>query len=123
MTSNTMLVFAAFASTCGNTNSDPYRQTPTSTGIYCEEYELMIQVELDVADDCTTDYDCAQIVSGTGCGCSTDDRIANIGFDTSYVYDWMNEAEGEGCSIDYETTCDCFPSAQPVCWGGSCQWR
>jgi len=123
MTSNAILVFAAFASTCGNTSSNSYWETPTSTGIYCEEYELMIQVDLDFADDCTSDYECAQILSGTGCGCATDDRIANMSHDTSFIYEMQEEAEGEGCSIDYETDCDCDPSAQPVCWAGNCEWR
>ena len=121
MTTNTMLVFAAFVSTCGTTTS-PYGSTQTSTGIYCEDYELMIQVDLDLADDCTTDYECAEILSGTGCGCPTDDRIASINYDTSFFYDMQEEAEGEGCSIDYETDCRCVSSAQPICLSGNCRW-
>ena len=105
---------------CGNPSTS---STPTSTGYSCSDYQIMLDVEVLLAEECVTDSDCDQILDGTGCGCATDDLIANNDFDTTYFYDLYDEALGESCSIDFATTCECDPTAQPVCNAGTCGWQ
>ena len=105
---------------CGDASSS---YTPTSTGFSCSDYDIMLDVEVKIAQECTTDSDCDQLLNGTGCGCETDELIANRHFDTTYFYDLYDEALGEGCSIDFGTTCECDPTVSPVCEAGSCAWQ
>ena len=105
-------------------STDPYYDnTPTSTGFSCWDYETMLEVEAEIASECTTDSDCDQVIDGTGCGCATDDLIANSSYDLTSFYDLYDEALGESCSIDFGTSCDCNPSATPVCAAGQCAWQ
>ena len=82
----------------------------------------MIDVELDLADDCSSDSECNQVVYGTGNGCATDDRIASGSFDTNYLFELIDEADLAGCTIDYGTTGECPVNGTPVCEMGSCTW-
>ncbi len=119
-TQTTTIALMSLLSMCGN----PYpSDEPTSTGFRCSDYQLMLDVELKVAQECSTDSDCQQVLSGTGCGCESDDMIANTSYNTSNFYDLYDEAEAEGCSIEFYTECDCDASAVPVCSAGTCSWN
>ncbi|HCP47435.1 MAG TPA: hypothetical protein DIU15_15445 [Deltaproteobacteria bacterium] len=89
----------------------------------CDDYSLMLNVEAQLVRSCSQDSDCGQVLTGTGCGCATDDLIANDSADTSYFFDLFGEATGWGCSIDFGTSCDCEASLEPVCRSGKCSWR
>ena len=91
-------VIALAVSTCGGTNSSQGNSEGSMST--CRSYQIMIDVELDLADNCQTDSECTEVIYGTGNGCSTDDRIATSSFDTSYLYDLIDEADLEGCTID-----------------------
>ena len=95
----------------------------TSTGFSCDDYQLMLDVEVRIASECDVDEDCQQVLDGTGCGCPTDDLVVNSDFDPTYFFDTWDEALGEACPIEFETTCDCDASAIPRCQSGSCVWR
>ena len=95
----------------------------TSTGFTCSDYELMLDVELTLAQECTADSQCGQVMSGTGCGCESDDIVANSSFDTTYYYDLYDEAVAEGCSYAAATSCSCFAATETWCNAGTCDWR
>ncbi len=98
--------------------------TSSSSGTFsCDDYTLMLDVELILAQECTTDSQCGQILSGTGCGCETDDIVANSAFDTTYLYDLYDEAAAAGCSYSAPTTCACPAATGTSCDAGTCAWR
>ena len=106
---------------CGSSSSGT-SSTPTSTGYSCRDYQIILDVEVLVAEECTTDADCDQVLDGTGCGCPTDDLIVSGDYDSDYFYEMLDEAVAESCSIDFATTCECDPTAKPVCYAGTCEW-
>ena len=125
MNYTTQALVAFAVSTCGNGGSCASEQsyTPNSSGDFsCYELELMANVEMYVGDNCQTDSECTQIVYGTGCGCETDDLIASSSFDLVYFYEYLEQADEQGCSLDFGTTCDCPVDATPVCIQGTCTW-
>ena len=83
----------------------------------------MLNVEADAGGICTWDMECGQVLTGTGVGCETDDRIANNTTDVTWFFDMLEEAEAAGCSIDFGTTGECNPYATPVCRYGQCGWQ
>ena len=107
---------------CGDTSSS-YTPSSSSTGFSCADYEIMLDVEVELAQECTMDSECTQVLDGTGCGCETDDLIANQAFDTTYFYDLRDEALDQSCTVDFGTTCECNPIATPVCQAGTCAWE
>ena len=108
------------AQTCGG---GPASDPVTSTGITCSEYQLILKVELIAGAQCEDDAECDQVIEGTGVGCETDDIITSNEYDPSYFYDYLEEAEAEGCTITFETLGECDPLAEPACIRGSCAWR
>ena len=113
-------VIALAVSTCGGTGSS--QDNSEGSMSTCRSYQIMIDVELDLADNCQTDSECTEVIYGTGNGCSTDDRIATSSFDTSYLYDLIDDADLEGCNIDFGTTGECPVNGTPVCEMGACTW-
>ena len=113
-------VIALAVSTCGGTSSS--QDNSEGSMSTCRAYQIMIDVELDLADNCQTDSECTEVIYGTGNGCATDDRIGTSSFDTSYLYDLIDEADLEGCNIDFGTTGECPVDGTPVCDRGACSW-
>ena len=109
----------SFAHTCGG---GPAPEPVTSTGLSCSDYQIMLEVEMIVGRECMDDSECDQVISGTGIGCETDDIITSSEFDPSWFYDTLEEAEGEGCTITFETPGVCDPHAEPACISGKCTW-
>ena len=115
-------VALSLISMCGTSSNAP-QEEPTATGFSCSDYQLMMTAELSVGQACTLDSDCQQILSGTGCGCESDDLVANNSYNASYFYEFYDEAHAQGCDIDFNTTCDCDAAAEPVCLSGTCGWN
>ena len=110
-----------FVAVCGSSAPDP-GDVPTSTGLTCNEYNLIVKVELMVGDDCSSDSECDQVIPVDD-DCPTADRLVSIEYDTDYVLDLIEEAEGEGCTIEYPgSPGDCDPDSIPVCHVGQCRW-
>ena len=89
----------------------------------CYEYSLMLNLEVDAAGTCSYDDECGQVLTGTGNGCSTDDRIANNSENMNWFFDMLEEAEAAGCNIDFGTSGRCDPNAEPVCRFSQCGWE
>jgi hypothetical protein len=94
-----------------------------STGYHtCSEYQLMLDVELKIGQQCSTDSDCDQVLSGTGCGCETDELVVNHIYETRYFHEIHDEALAAGCSPSFGTTCACPTGVTTVCDAGTCDW-
>ena len=110
-----------FVALCGGSSPD-LSEDRTSSGFSCTEYNIMIRVEVLLGRECDVDAQCSQIVSVDD-ACSTADRIVRGDFDTTYLCELIDEAEGEGCTVVYPGhTGDCDPEAEPVCEMGACTW-
>lgn len=117
-----LFLISAMSSSCGGGSSSS-SSSESGYEFTCEDYQIMMDVEVDLATTCSTDSDCTQELYGTGCGCSTDDIVANGSFDTTYLYELWDDADDASCSLDFDTTCDCDASAQPACVSGTCTWQ
>ena len=111
----------ALVAVCGGSAPDP-ADAPTSTGFSCSDYNLMIKVELLIGKECVVDDKCDQVISVDDT-CPTADRVLSTDFDATYLFDLIDEAEGEGCTVEYTgSRGDCDPDAEPVCISGGCTW-
>ena len=119
-TPTSAVALMSLISMCGTSSSSS--EEPTPSGWTCSEYQIMLDVEVSLAEECNVDSECQQVLSGTGVGCATDDLIANTSYNTNYFYDLYDEAVGYGCSIDFDTSGECDPDAEPACNGGTCGW-
>ncbi len=110
-----------FVAVCGT--SSPYPDDePTSTGLSCYDYNMMIKVEFLVARECATDPQCGQLIPVDD-ACPTADRVVNVDFDARYLLDFIEEAESVGGTVEYPgERGDCDPDAEPVCDAGTCSW-
>ena len=120
-TNTASFVALSFISMCGTApepEADPY-----SSDDICWAYDKMLEVEVILGQECSVDTDCQQVLSGTGCGCDTDDLIFNNSFNATYFYELIDDSDTEGCGIDFNTSCDCNPSAVPACIAGTCGWQ
>ena len=116
-------VLAAVAvSSMGMCQSNPPASEPTPGGFTCEEYQLMIDVELMAIQSCSNTDECTQLLDGFGSGCNSDTPLINASANSSYIYDMVDEAEGYGCNVTVETTGQCWEDAEAVCMSGSCGW-
>ena len=118
------LTFAAMA-LCGSGGGSTGSGSSDSSGAFfsCEDYQIMIDAEIDLGSRCTADEQCDQVIPGTGVGCDTDDVILNIAWDASYLFDLIDEARSNGCSIRFETTGECPLDGMPDCKRGLCGWE
>ena len=96
---------------------------PDDSFFGCNDYSIMLGVEANLATQCVTDSQCGQVIQGTGCGCMTDNLIANHNFDLSYLYELLDESEAAGCTMNLGTPCDCNGGVVPVCRAGRCVWE
>ena len=110
-----------FVAVCGGSAPDP-GSVPTSSGLTCNEYNLIIKVELLVGKECETDDECSQIIEVEDT-CPTADRVVSSEYDTEYLYTMIDEAESMGCTVKYPgDRGDCDPDSEAVCEVGTCTW-
>jgi len=94
----------------------------TSTGIRCSEYQMMIDIEKEFGQACSTSAQCDQVIEVSD-SCPTANPVVSISYDAVHLIDMIEEAEMAGCDIDYGSRGDCDSDAEPVCFFGSCTWE
>ena len=108
------------AQTCGGSSAPA---PTTESGWSCEDYQMMLDVEVRYGSECETDDECTEILDGTGCGCETSNLVMAEGFDSDWFYDTLDEARSYECDIDFDTVCDCDATLEPTCSSGRCTWQ
>jgi len=111
-----------FLAMCGGSSAPDIDDTPTSTGFSCWEYQRMIEIELDYARVCSLDVQCDQVIPVED-SCPTAAPVVNIEFDSVWLIEMIEEAEGEGCSLDLGPRGTCDPDSEPVCFFTKCTWQ
>lgn len=83
----------------------------------------MIKVEILIGRECDFDSDCTQIIPAYD-ECPTVDRVLHKDFEADYLLGLIDEAEGEGCTVEYwGDPGDCSADAEPTCDVGICRWE
>ena len=100
-------------STAPNTNTE-------ATGYSCNDYQIMINVEMILARECGVDSECTQVLAEETCGSNS--VITNADYESDYFYELLEGAEAIGCEIDLPRNEDCSVSAA-VCDVGVCRWQ
>jgi len=91
-------------------------------GFSCDDYQLMIDVELDIGQGCNTDADCTQDLISGDAACPSNTVVVNDDYNTTYFYDLYDEAIDAGCAIELDINQDCS-ATDLVCWNAQCTWR
>ena len=94
-------------------------QQPTASAFTCSEYQIMVDVEFELLDECSSDEQCEQFLDGIDCGGSI---VSNVNYDPSYLYELYDEAISYGCSISVAAECNPYEDATATCNAGYCQW-
>ena len=101
---------------CNNSNNT----TPTQTGFSCEEYEIMLDVEAELAQDCTDSSECTQVLFEDTC--ESNSLLTNASFDTEYLFDLYEEGTNAGCELALPINTDCSKET-PTCIQSQCRWN
>ena len=103
---------------CNNSQS----QAPeTNTGFTCNDYEIMMDVELRLAQSCTENVECTQVLFEGDQSCESNSVLGSEYFDSEYLFDLYDEAIAEGCSIDLPMNTECS-NTTPACVQSKCVW-
>lgn len=96
--------------------------TPTASGFSCDDYTIMLDVEIRLARECTTDSDCEQVLFEGDLECDANTVVGSIHFDSNYLYDLYDEATLMGCMIELPINDDCSRD-ELICASGTCEWN
>ena len=115
-----VVLLTSMVQMCGGTSSSS--SSSSSDFFSCEDYQLMIDVELKVGQACSVDADCTQELIQGDESCDANAIVVNDDYETSYFYDLYDEATAAGCSISLDMNTDCSLS-DVVCSSGTCGWN
>lgn len=102
-------------SSSNSSSSDPYEFS-------CEDYEIMWNVEIDLARECATASDCQQVLFEGDLACESNSILGGAGFDSEYLYSLYDDALAAGCSLDLPLHQDCS-ATEPACVNATCVWQ
>ena len=106
---------------CGGGASAP--TDSSSSGFFsCADYQLMMDVELELGQACNDDAECTQLAFVALGSCRSDSVIFNEDFDVSYAAELYDEATEAGCTLTLPTSDDCA-ATEAACVRGDCAWR
>lgn len=106
---------------CGNSSSN--QGNDYSDGLFpCSDYQLMIDVELEVGRECSTDTECDQIIFEGDLECESNSLLVNSTYQEEHFTTLYEEALAQGCIINLPLNEDCS-ATQPQCEQGTCVWQ
>ena len=100
----------------------PANEEATPSGFTCSDYQIMIDVELAILQECDSDSDCDQLLDGGYTDCLDNPPLLNKNLSSEYMYELLEEADTYGCSIALKSNDVCDSSAHAACSSGSCSW-
>lgn len=95
---------------------------PTPFGFTCEDYDIMINVELRLARSCSTVDDCQQVLFAGDLACEPNSIVGHVDFNSNYLYELMDEAIQTGCPVELPIPQDCSDTAL-ACVNDMCTWQ
>lgn len=119
--SSSLILILTSLSFCGDTS--PSSDTTSPYEFSCDDYQLMLEVELFVGQECSEDEQCQQIILEGDLECEANSIVGNINFDSVHFYNLYDEALAAGCSsIDLQINQDCS-ATETVCRNATCEWQ
>lgn len=107
-------------SVCSGSSSESSPNTPYEYS--CEDYEIMWDVEIELARECISASDCQQILFEGDLTCESNSVLGDASFSSEYLYSLYDEALEAGCSLDIPFNQDCSLT-EPACVNSSCVWQ
>ena len=105
----------------GLCSSSPTEE-PTPSGFTCSDYQIMVDVELKILRECSSNSECDVFLDGIDSDCDEQPPILSNEISSEYMYDLLEEADLYGCSIEIKTNDVCSESAYSSCVSGACAW-
>ena len=114
-----VIVFSGMLQMCGDSSSSGGDESPYEFS--CEDYQLMVDVEIRIGEACSSDADCTQVLISGDMACEPNSIVVSDDFDTSYFSELYDEAVAAGCDITLEMNEDCS-ATEVVCAASTCSW-
>ena len=114
-----VLVFSGMLQMCGGSTSSS--SSESSWEFSCEDYQLMLDVELKIGESCTSDADCTQVLISGDQECEPNSILVNDDYETSHFSSLYDEAIAAGCDVVLEMNEDCAAN-EVVCAASVCTW-
>ena len=114
-----VLFFSGMLQMCGGTSSSS--SSESSGEFSCEDYQLMLDVEIKVGEVCSSAADCTQVLISGDLECEPNSILVNDDFETSYFSSLYDEAIAAGCDVTLEMNEDCSAS-EVTCSASTCSW-
>ena len=103
------------------TQSSP-SSAPTASGFSCDDYAVMLDIEIRLARECTTNTDCEQVLFEGELECEANSLVGSTAFDSTYLYDLYDEAVFMGCMVELPINNNCTRD-ELACISGTCAWN
>lgn len=114
-----VVLLSSMVQMCGGTSSS---SSSSSTFFSCDDYQLMLDVEVKIGRECSSDSACTQeLISGDEM-CEANSIVVNDSFDSTYFYDLYDEAVAAGCAVELDINEDCS-ATDLVCSSSQCSWE
>ena len=123
MQQSAQIVFlSGFIQMCGNPSPESTTDDHNSDQFFsCEDYQIMIDVELYIAKECVSDVECDQILIEGDLTCEANSLLVNASYDSSHFYSLYDDAIMYNCELDIPLNENCTLS-QASCVEGICAW-
>lgn len=116
-----VVLFSGMVQMCGGSSSSS--DTNSSDGFFsCSDYQIMLEVEVAIGEECSTDADCTQVLISGDETCEPNSILVNDDYDTSYFSSLYDEAIEAGCSITLDMNEDCA-ATEVACSRSTCTWQ
>lgn len=103
------------------TQSSP-SSTPTAPEFSCDSYAVMLDIEIRLARECTTNTNCEQVLFEDELECEANSIVGSTTFDSNYLYDLYDEATFMGCMVELPINNNCTHD-ELACISGTCAWN
>ena len=119
--SYTAILIMSTLSFCGDSTSS--NDTPTSSGFSCEDYQIMLDVEIELATECSSSSQCQQVLVEGDLECEANSIVGNVNFDSNYFFDLYDEAIAVGCTnLSFPMNQECSDT-EIACINAECTWQ
>ena len=72
-----------------NGDTTSANSTPTSSGLSCEDFQIMLNVERELATECSSSNQCQQVLVDGDLEYETNSIVGNVNFDSNYFLNFV----------------------------------
>ena len=116
-----VVLLSGLVQMCGNSAPQSTYNDPDQI-LSCEEYQIILDVEILVGQECTADSDCDQTLNVGEDICESNSILVHASYETEYFDTLYEEALAFGCQLSFAVNQDCDKTSA-TCSGGICSWQ